>query len=128
MYRTYLVIDKDNCYVDVVNASIETDPNTGAEAVTVCYREMQAGERLVETSADWHHPSQPPYAGMPGLIKACWDGSAWVEGATDEEITAWELAHPAPEPPPMTMTESLLDTVSELDYRLSLHQLGIEEV
>ncbi|MBM6888558.1 hypothetical protein H6B69_22635, partial [Pseudoflavonifractor phocaeensis] len=59
--------------------------------------EMLEGEMLVDTVP----PTMRPYAGAAGFIRPKWDAaaSAWVEGATEEEVAAWEAEHPAPELP-----------------------------
>ena len=44
-------------------------------------------------------PDRKQHAGSTGFVKPRWDedAAAWVEGATDEELAAWEAEHPAPE-------------------------------
>lgn len=51
-----------------------------------------------------------PQAGAVGFIRPRWSGSAWVEGATVEEIADWEAEHPAPEPPALTEMERLRES------------------
>lgn len=47
-----------------------------------------------ESTVDTIRPRFRLYAGAPGLVKPKWDGSEWEEGATAEEIAAWEAEHP----------------------------------
>ena len=124
-YKHSCVIDADCQYKTLVLIILGFN-EAGKIQEHIQYYRLQDGEQVIDVQP----PTMRPQAGATGLIKPRWDDNAetWVEAATGAEITAWELEHPAPEPRPMTVTESLLDTVSELDYRLSLHQLGIEEV
>ena len=45
--------------------------------------------------------------GDTGFVKKRWTGSEWVEGATPEEIAAWEAKHPVPPPRAPTALEEL---------------------
>lgn len=56
---------------------------------------LAEGEQLVDTAP----PTVRPHAGAAGLVSPKWDSdaSAWVEAATEEEIAAWEAAHPDPD-------------------------------
>lgn len=58
---------------------------------------LAEGEQLIDTAP----PIMRPYTGEAGLVTPRWDAvaSAWVEGATEEEVAAWEAEHPAPELP-----------------------------
>ena len=58
---------------------------------------LAEGEQLIDTAP----PIMRPYTGAAGLVTPRWDAvaSAWVEGATEEEVAAWEAEHPAPELP-----------------------------
>ena len=51
-----------------------------------------------ETLLDALPPLSKAHAGSAGFVRPRWDEdtSAWVEGATDEELAAWEAEHPAP--------------------------------
>lgn len=67
---------------------------------------IQEGERLVDSSITppdmrWEHGV------VVGLLHGRWNDTAatWVEGASAEEITTWELEHPAPPPDPPTVAE-----------------------
>lgn len=43
-------------------------------------------------------PQKKRFAGSIGFVKPRWDEgtAAWVEGATAEELAAWEAEHPDP--------------------------------
>ena len=43
-------------------------------------------------------PDRKQHAGSTGFVRPRWDEDAemWVEGATAEELAAWEAEHPAP--------------------------------
>ena len=58
---------------------------------------LAEGEQLIDTAP----PIMRPYTGAAGLVTPRWDAvaSAWVEGATEEEVAAWEAEHPEPELP-----------------------------
>lgn len=58
---------------------------------------LAEGESLVARTDACRQPIPKPYVGAPGFVRPRWDGAAWVEGATEAEIIAWELEHPAPE-------------------------------
>ena len=47
---------------------------------------------------DVSQPLKRLHAGGAGFVRPRWDedAAAWVEGATAEELAAWEAAHPAP--------------------------------
>lgn len=61
----------------------------------LAYYELQEGEQLIDTAP----PNMRPYAGAVGFVSPKWDSdtSAWMEGATEDEISSWESEHPAPE-------------------------------
>ena len=63
------------------------------------------GESLVDAAP----PIIRAHAGSAGFIKPKWDFDTlvWVEGATAEEIAAWETEHPAPEVPPPSQLDSI---------------------
>lgn len=97
--------------------------------------EPAAGERLIDAVP----PVCRAHAGVAGLINPRWDGTAWAETATAEEIAAWAVEHPAPDPAPPNATEINAVAIAEtqasvgdqielsidLDYRLSLVELGL---
>lgn len=67
---------------------------------------LKQGETTIPHEYGRQAPDRP-HAGDAGFVKKRWTGSEWVEGATPEEITAWEAEHPAPEPAPPTELEIL---------------------
>lgn len=87
------VIDATKTYVDLVRVKTEQGLD-GTTTQTVLGYKLAEGERLID--------AQPPliknHAGGAGFVKPSWDdGTAeWVEGATAEELGAWEAEHPAP--------------------------------
>ena len=88
------VIDASGMYLDVV--SVITEQADGEVAETVLGYKLKEGERLLDV--------QPPlikdHAGGAGFVKPRWDenAAAWVEGASAEELAAWEAEHPDPVP------------------------------
>lgn len=55
---------------------------------------LKDAERLIDAKP----PTCRQYAGTDGFVDPIWnvDTSAWVEGATNQEIAEWEANHPAP--------------------------------
>lgn len=53
-----------------------------------------------------------------GYVKAKWTGREWIEGATDDEIKAWEESQPKP-PTPVKTNEEL-----EAENKLLKAQVG----
>ncbi len=94
--KIYCVIDSDNFYRTIIHTSITENPSGEQEEVVVGYK-LAEGERLL----DVQQPLIKNYAGGVGCVKPRWDEetAAWVEGASAEELAAWEAEHPAPEPP-----------------------------
>ena len=68
---------------------------TDGDKQTVVGYTLQAGEVLAGSDTT---PDRKQHAGGAGFVKPRWDEdtAAWVEGATAEELAAWEAAHPAP--------------------------------
>lgn len=95
------VLSADGSYVGFVMVTITQD-ELGA-LYTVHYYELQDGERLIDSQTP---PAMRPHAGADGLVRPRWDDetATWTEGATAEEIAAWEAEHPAPEPVPAVPT------------------------
>ena len=91
--KIYCVIDSDNFYRTIIHTSITENPSGEQEEVVVGYK-LAEGERLL----DVQQPLIKNYAGGVGCVKPRWDEdtAAWVEGATAEELAAWEAAHPDP--------------------------------
>lgn len=111
--RCMCVVDADGNYAEFVMVTITHD-ELGA-LYTVHYYDIAEGERLIDTMP----PIRRPYAGADGFVRACWDFDAkvWCEDATAEEIAAWEVEHPAPEPVPdvPNETEQLKAQVAALE-------------
>lgn len=68
---------------------------TDGDKQTVVGYTLQAGEVLAGSDTT---PDRKQHAGGAGFVKPRWDEdtATWVEGATAEELAAWEEAHPAP--------------------------------
>lgn len=106
-YKHKCVIDAQNRYKTLVRMLLTE------KGEQIQNYEMLEGESLVDTIP----PVMRPYAGMAGFISPRWDAgtSAWVEAATEEEITAWEAEHPAPETPePAPTVEELQAKITAL--------------
>lgn len=86
------VIAADNMYRAYVTVKI--DEKDGNPVTTVFGYKLAEGERAIDAAP----PVMRYNAGAAGFVKPLWDESAaaWVEGATVEELAAWEAAHPAP--------------------------------
>ena len=83
------VVDAQGFYCAYVLVQTDGDKHT-----VVGYT-LQAGEVLVGSETT---PDRKQHAGDVGFVKPRWDEktAAWIEGATDEELAAWEAEHPAP--------------------------------
>lgn len=82
---------------------------TNGDKQTVVGYTLQEGEMLVESDT---MPDTKQHAGGAGFVKPRWDEgtAAWIEGATAEELAAWDAEHPAPEAPePQPSTDEILD-------------------
>lgn len=93
-YKHSCVIDAQNLYKTfVLVLLVENQEHQQEEKVQ--YYELQEGEQLIDTAP----PNMRPYAGAVGFVSPKWDSdtSAWMEGATEDEISSWESEHPAPE-------------------------------
>lgn len=82
------VIDRNSYYITIVSMC---DPRGNELEQPYCHV-LAEGDRLIDT----RQPTKRSYAGAPGFVRPQWDGTVWVEGATTEEVAAWELEHPAP--------------------------------
>ena len=90
------MIEKSCCVIDAQGfckayVLVQTD----VEKQTVVGYTVQAGEMLVDSDTT---PDRKQHAGGTGFVKPRWDEDAktWVEGASAEELAAWEAEHPAP--------------------------------
>ena len=88
-YKHCCVVDAKGFYKDYVLVQTEN------EEQTVVGYTMQEGDMLVDSETT---PDRKQHAGSTGFVKPRWDedAAAWFEGATAEELTAWEAEHPAP--------------------------------
>lgn len=75
-YKTYVLVQVDN-----------------GEQTVIGYK-LQVGETLVDSVT----PDRKQHAGSAGFVKPRWDEdtAAWIEGATGEDLAAWEAEHPDP--------------------------------
>lgn len=99
-YKHCCVIDALKFYKTLVLVIISNNPGEDGSVTSkaeVQYYAMLPGESLIETKP----PSMRQHAGALGFVKPKWDedGNSWTEGATEDEIAAWEDEHPAPEEP-----------------------------
>ena len=87
--KSCCVVDAQGFYRAYVLVQTDGDKQTVVEYT------LQAGEVLVGSDTT---PDRKQHAGGAGFVKPRWDEdtAAWVEGATAEELAAWEAAHPAP--------------------------------
>ena len=83
----YACVIKDGRYHEFVLVNEFDDGTEEVYAYT-----LQDGESLIEAMP----PLQKIHAESDGFIVPAWSGSAWVEGATDEEIAQFEAENPAP--------------------------------
>ena len=89
-YKHCCVVDADGVYKTFVLVLMEQGENPeNVQGYT-----LTEGERLLDAPP----PGIKIQAGGVGFVKPRWDedAAAWVEGATAEELAAWEAAHPAP--------------------------------
>lgn len=92
-YKHCCVVGADGAYKTFVLVLLEQGEDDEI-AETVQGYTLDEGERLLDV--------QPPliknHAGSAGFVKPRWDEdtAAWVEGASAEELAAWEAEHPAP--------------------------------
>lgn len=109
-YKHYCVTDAQNRYKTLVLAVNESDESGDAQE-KIQYYTLLEGERLIDVAP----PVMRPYIGANGFIKPAWNGSAWIESATSEEITEWETEHPAPpSPTPSREDRGLADIALKL--------------
>ena len=88
-YKHCCVVDEQYFYKEYVLVQTENEEQT-----VVGYK-MQDGDMLVDSETT---PDRKQHAGGAGFVRPRWDedAAAWVEGATSEEMAAWEAEHPAP--------------------------------
>lgn len=78
------VINAEKRYVTYVLVLVDQ----GVE--TVQNYTLHEGEQLIDTTPPVMRTSTAP----AGYIVPVWDGTAWAEGATEEEVAAWNELHP----------------------------------
>ena len=90
---------KDYCIVDAGGlhrafVTVQTEQVDGTPTETVLGYKLAEGERLIDAAP----PDKRLHAGSAGFVRPRWDEEAetWVEGATAEELAAWETEHPDP--------------------------------
>lgn len=95
-YKHSCVVDADGAYKTFVLVLLEQNKE-GETIENVQGYTLTEGEQLIDTAP----PAMRQHAGTSGFITPKWDSgtSAWTEGATAEQIAAWEAEHPAPEEP-----------------------------
>lgn len=91
--RDCCVVDAGNLYRAFVTVQTEQGAD-GEPKETVLGYKLAEGERLIDTAP----PTKRRYAGGAGFVRPRWDEDAavWVEGASEEELAAWEAEHPDP--------------------------------
>lgn len=102
-YKHYCVIDSRKRFVTLV---LVHDIN-GAQEIQGYT--LKLGEALVDTN----FPTMRPCAGAEGFINPTWDGFAWVESATADEISAWEKLHPAEDVPEPEVEPDVWDELAD---------------
>lgn len=105
----YACVIKDGKYHEFVLVNEFDDGSEEIYAYT-----LQDGESLIDAKS----PLQKIHAESDGFVVPAWNGTEWVEGATDEEIAQFNDEHPAPEPPEPTEMEILQDEVTALQLAL----------
>ena len=107
------VIDAEGRHVTYVLVKIRDKPlkDGGTEQVEeILHYKLKDGETLIDAMP----PVQRQHAGQTGFLVPVWDGEAWSETATADEIAAWEQGHPAPEVPPAPMSNAELEAENKL--------------
>lgn len=91
---------RDCCVVDAGGlyrafTTVQTEQGADGEPKeTVLGYKLAEGECLIDVAP----PTKRLHAGTTGFVKPRWDedATAWVEGASEEELAAWEADHPDP--------------------------------
>ena len=91
--RDCCVVDAGGLYHAFVTVQTGQDTD-GTTTETVLGYKLAEGERLIDAAP----PDKRLHAGTTGFVRPRWDedAAAWVEGATAEELAAWEAEHPDP--------------------------------
>ncbi|WP_346704187.1 hypothetical protein [uncultured Agathobaculum sp.] len=87
--KFYCVVDARGYFKNYVYTRAD---ESGQEVVQ--HYQMLEGERLIDAAP----PTKRQHAGSTGFATPRWDedATAWVEGATGEDLAAWESEHPDP--------------------------------
>ena len=121
-YKHSCVIDAQNLYKTFVLVLL-VESEEGQQEEKIQYYTLQDGEQLVDTAP----PVMRPYAGAVGFVSPKWDADTgeWTEAATEEEISAWEAEHPAPEvPEPSEPSETSGDGATKADVQAVWDQMA----
>lgn len=122
-YRYACVIDANSIYQDLVMLHWGRENPAQTQGWQVQGYTLAEGEQLLDAAP----PVLRPHAGAAGFVSPKWDSgtSAWVEAATEEEIAAWEAAHP--DPNARTLEEEkaarIAQSKADLDAYLLAHPL-----
>lgn len=94
-YKHCCIVGADGAYKTFVLVLLEQGED-GETTETVQGYTLAEGERLL----DVHPPIIKDHVGSPGFVCPRWDEDAetWCEGASAEELAAWEAEHPDPVP------------------------------
>ena len=92
-YKHSCVVGADGAYKTFVLVLLEQGEDSEITE-TVQGHKVAEGERLLDVLP----PIIKDHAGSAGFVCPCWDEDAavWIEGATAEELAAWEAEHPDP--------------------------------
>ena len=104
----YACVIKDGKYHEFVIVNEFSDGTEEVYAYT-----LQDGETLITTKP----PTKKIHAESDGFIAPVWNGSEWVESATDEEIAQWEAENPKPVEPEPTESEQMR---ADIDFLLAM--------
>ena len=93
MIQCYCVLTSSDIYKRLARVKEEKD-SEGLVAKNILGYKLAEGERLLAAAP----PDKRLHAGSTGFVRPRWDegAAAWVEGATAEELAAWEAEHPDP--------------------------------
>ena len=93
MIQCYCVLTSSDIYKRLARVK-EEKGSEGLVAKNILGYKLAEGERLLDASP----PLIKDHAGSAGFVRPRWDEAAetWVEGASAEELAAWEAEHPDP--------------------------------
>ena len=105
-YHHACVIKSDGKYHEFVLVNEFDDGTEEVYAYT-----LQDGETLIRAMP----PAKKIHAESEGFIVPVWNGDAWVEEASEEEITQWNTENPAPEIPAPSEDELQWQAITDLE-------------